>query len=85
MRALSRWSACSKPWEADGKASTLLGTGLTYDLDEHYHLLTYWGPGLGNVTSEELIAWQQAIVHPGMNGLHATRLRPPNIGAPKRK
>ena len=36
------------------------------------------------LTSEELIAWQQAIEHSGMNGLHATHVRTGNTGAPKK-
>lgn len=32
----------------DTRASTSLGFGLTYDLNENYHLLAYGGPGLQN-------------------------------------
>jgi hypothetical protein len=31
-----------------GRASTALGAGVTYDLNDHYHLLAYAGPNLQN-------------------------------------
>jgi Putative MetA-pathway of phenol degradation len=34
----------------DGRVSTAVGGGLTYDVNDHYHLLAYWGPGLQNVS-----------------------------------
>jgi len=37
--------------EKGGRVSTDLGGGLTYDIDEHYHLLAYAGPGLENTAT----------------------------------
>jgi Putative MetA-pathway of phenol degradation len=37
--------------EKGGKVSTSLGGGLTYDINEHYHLLAYAGPGLENTAA----------------------------------
>lgn len=34
--------------EKGGRVSTDLGGGVTYDINEHYHLLAYAGPGLEN-------------------------------------
>ena len=70
-RGTVRWIARRKAEVVAGVRGGLLSFG---DACERYAL-----------TSEELIAWQQAITHSGMNGLQATRLRSPNIGAPKRK
>lgn len=46
----------------DGKASTMLGGGLTYDLSEHYHFLAYWGPGLQNVRATGRSDWYTALL-----------------------
>ena len=54
--ARGRWKACGWAWRSitrapttkGGKVSTDLGGGLTYDINEHYHLLAYAGPGLEN-------------------------------------
>jgi hypothetical protein len=69
-RGTVRWIARRKAEVVAGVRGGLLSFG---EACERYAL-----------TSEELIAWQQAVAHSGMNGLHATRLRPPNIGAPKK-
>lgn len=32
-----------------GRVTTSLGGGVTWDIDEHHHLMAYWGPGLQNI------------------------------------
>ena len=34
-----------------GRVSTALGGGATWDIDQHHHLLAYWGPGLQNISA----------------------------------
>lgn len=46
----------------DAKASTSLGAGLTYDINAHYHLLAYWGPGLQNVRETARSNWYSALL-----------------------
>jgi Putative MetA-pathway of phenol degradation len=46
----------------DGRSSTSLGGGLTYDISEHYHLLAYWGPGLQNVRETARGSWYSAVL-----------------------
>jgi len=41
----------------DARASTSLGFGLTYDLNDHYHLLAYAGPGLQHVGETGRYNW----------------------------
>jgi hypothetical protein len=38
----------SGPETPDGKANTALGAGLAWDIDDHHHLLGYWGPDLAH-------------------------------------
>jgi len=45
-----------------GKASTGIGAGLTYDIDEHYHLLAYAGPGLQNAAETGRTSWYTSIL-----------------------
>lgn len=44
------------------RASTSLGAGLTYDINAHYHLLAYWGPGLQNVRETAGADWYSALL-----------------------
>ena len=46
----------------DSKASTSFGAGLTYDVNEHYHLLVYWGPGIQNVRKTASADWYSALL-----------------------
>lgn len=46
----------------DAKSSTSLGAGLTYDINAHYHLLAYWGPGLQNVRETARSNWYSALL-----------------------
>jgi hypothetical protein len=43
-------------------AATVLGGGLTYDINEHYHLMTYWGPGLQNAAEVGRATWYGALL-----------------------
>jgi hypothetical protein len=45
-----------------GNASTRAGAGLRYDLNEHYHLLAYAGPGLQNVAETGRYSWYASIL-----------------------
>src|SRR6185312_1608738 len=45
-----------------GRASTGVGAGLNYDLDEHYHLLAYAGPGLQNAAETGRVSWYTSIL-----------------------
>lgn len=45
-----------------GKASTGLGAGLTYDLNEHLHLMASLGPGLQNAAQANLYTWYAALL-----------------------
>lgn len=44
-----------------GRASTALGAGLTYDLNDHYHLLAYAGPNLQNTGETARYNWYAAL------------------------
>ena len=46
----------------DGKSSTNLGAGLTYDISENYHFLSYWGPGVQNVRETGRGVWYSALL-----------------------
>ena len=45
----------------NGKNATMLGFGASYDLNDHYHLLAYWGPGLQNVRETGRGNWYGAV------------------------
>jgi Protein of unknown function (DUF1153) len=66
-RGTVRWIARRKAEVVAGVRGGLLSFG---DACERYAL-----------TSEELIAWQQAIARSGVNGLHATHLRTTKAGS----
>jgi len=44
-----------------GRASTALGAGVTWDLNDHYHLLAYAGPNLQNVSRTARYNWYMAL------------------------
>jgi hypothetical protein len=44
------------------KPSTGIGAGLSYDIDEHYHLLAYAGPGLQNASETGRASWYTSIL-----------------------
>lgn len=44
-----------------GRVETALGAGLTYDLNEHYHLLAYAGPQVQNVAENGRYNWYVAL------------------------
>jgi hypothetical protein len=46
----------------NGKSSTRLGAGLRYDLNDHYHLLAYAGPGLQNVAQTGRYTWYASVL-----------------------
>jgi hypothetical protein len=45
-----------------GKASTGLGAGLTYDLNDHFHLMGSIGPGVQNAAAANLYTWYAALL-----------------------
>ncbi len=47
--------------EKGARASTALGAGLTFDLNDHYHLLAYAGPNLQNVSQTARYNWYAAL------------------------
>lgn len=44
-----------------GRASTGLGGGVTYDLNENVHLLAYVGPGLQNAAATAQYSWYSSV------------------------
>jgi hypothetical protein len=46
----------------DGKASTGIGVGATYDLSENYHLMGWYGPGIQNAAQTDRSAWYAALL-----------------------
>lgn len=46
----------------DGRASTGVGAGLRYDLNGHYHLLAYGGPGLQNIAETGRYSWYASML-----------------------
>ena len=45
-----------------GSATTSLGTGVRYDLNEHYHLLGYVGRGIVNAEANDRVDWYAAVL-----------------------
>jgi len=45
-----------------GKASSGLGAGFTYDLDDHYHLMGSIGPGIQNAAATDRYSWYTALL-----------------------
>jgi len=45
-----------------GTATTSLGTGMRYDLNEHYHLLGYVGRGIENAPENDRLDWYAAVL-----------------------
>jgi Putative MetA-pathway of phenol degradation len=43
-------------------ATTSLGTGVRYDLSEHYHLLGYVGRGIENARANDRLDWYAAVL-----------------------
>lgn len=48
--------------ETGGRVSTVLGGGLTYDLDEHHHLLAWYGPALENAAATGHDNWYTSLL-----------------------
>jgi Putative MetA-pathway of phenol degradation len=46
--------------EKGGKPLTGVGPGAIYDLNEHYHLLASWGPGIQNSDTADRMTWYVA-------------------------
>lgn len=44
-----------------GRNATGMGAGVVYDLDEHYHLIASFGPGLQNASETGSTSWYTAI------------------------
>jgi Putative MetA-pathway of phenol degradation len=45
-----------------GSATTSLGTGMRYDLNENYHLLGYVGRGIENAHKNDRVDWYTAVL-----------------------
>jgi hypothetical protein len=45
-----------------GRATTGLGAGLVYDVDEHFHLMASGGPGIQNATDTNRYSWYVALL-----------------------
>lgn len=45
-----------------GKASTGLGIGATYDLDDHFHVMASVGPGIQNAADTSQVYWYTALL-----------------------
>ncbi len=45
-----------------GKDSTSVGAGVVYDLNDHYHLMGYAGPGLENAALTNRYSWYAALL-----------------------
>jgi hypothetical protein len=45
-----------------GKASTGLGFGATYDLNENFHLMASVGPGIQNAAATDRVTWYSALL-----------------------
>ena len=50
------------PDTRDGRATTGVGAGLKYDVNENYHLLAYAGPGLQNAAETNQYSWYASIL-----------------------
>jgi opacity protein-like surface antigen len=46
----------------DGRASTGVGLGAIYDLNEHFHLMASAGPGLQNTAQTDQAIWYAALL-----------------------
>ncbi|HEY3916346.1 MAG TPA: hypothetical protein VGL83_01070 [Stellaceae bacterium] len=45
-----------------GRPSTAIGGGLRYDLNDRYHLLAYFGPGLQNTAPTSQYSWYASVL-----------------------
>jgi hypothetical protein len=50
------------PGTKGGRQSTGIGAGFRYDLNEHYHLLGYAGPGLQNAGQTDQVSWYTSVL-----------------------
>ena len=50
------------PDTREGHASTAVGAGLLYDLNDNFHLLAYAGPGLQNAAETGRYSWYASIL-----------------------
>ncbi len=46
----------------DGEDSTGVGGGVVYDLNEHYHLLAWAGPGIQNADETNRLSWYASVL-----------------------
>jgi len=51
----------STPATIGGRPSTGLGLGADYDLNEHYHLLASFGPGIQNAAETDSYSWYASL------------------------
>jgi hypothetical protein len=47
----------------DGVASSGAGAGIQYDLNEHYHLMASFGPGIENASQNNQTSWYAALLY----------------------
>jgi hypothetical protein len=45
-----------------GRATTAVGAGLKYDINDNYHLLAYAGPGLQNAAVTDRYSWYASVL-----------------------
>ena len=50
------------PSTKGGRASTGVGVGLHYDVNDTYHLLAYFGPGLQNTAQTSQYSWYASVL-----------------------
>ena len=48
--------------KAGGRATTGVGVGLKYDIDENLHLLAYAGPGIENAAATDQASWYASVL-----------------------
>jgi Putative MetA-pathway of phenol degradation len=46
----------------EGRATTQIGAGMRYDLNENLHVLAYAGPGLQNIAETQRYAWYTSLL-----------------------
>lgn len=50
------------PDQKGGRATTGIGAGLKYDINDHYHLLAYAGPGIQNAAETNRLSWYSSFL-----------------------
>ena len=58
----ARKSITRRPTRSGGRATTGLGAGLVYDVNEHFHLMASGGPGIQNAAEADRYSWYVALL-----------------------